>query len=225
MAFTYILLAYVTMIAFHENVKSIAGSSVPYVDAAQSVAGALAFFAYLAGFTSIIGSLLAATNSQSRIIFSSAREGLLPSPIASVTERTRTPWASLVVYLVLALGLTYVFGWNTDPVTFFGQIATLGTILIALTYLVANVALPFYYRRFHADEFSPVRHLLLPALGALAIGNPLYDLVKRGQPAPFSRYPLVAAGVLVVAALYGAFLNRRDRTLGERIGSVIADAE
>lgn len=225
MAVTYVVLAYVTVVAFHDNVTSIAGSSVPYVDAANSVAGALAFFAYLAGFTSIIGSLLAATNSQSRIIFSSAREGLLPSAVASVTERSRTPWASLVVYVVLALGLTYIFGWNTDPIVFFGEIATLGTILIALTYLAANVALPFYYRRFHPEEFSPVRHLLLPALGAFAIGYPLYELIKPGQPAPFDHYPLIALVILVIGALYAAYLNHHDRTLGERIGSVVADAE
>ncbi|MBV9048103.1 MAG: APC family permease [Solirubrobacterales bacterium] len=225
MAVTYIVLSYVTVIAFHDNVSSIAASSVPYVDAAQSVAGALAFFAYLAGLTSIIGSLLAATNSQSRILFSSAREGLLPDAVASVTKRSHTPWASLVAYLVLALGLTYIFGWNTDPVKFFGEIATLGTILIALTYLAANLALPFYYRRFHRDRFSLVRHLLLPALGAFAIGYPLYELIKPGQPAPFSRYPFIALAILVVAAGYAAYLNHHDRTLGQRIGSVVADAE
>ncbi|MGI8558756.1 MAG: APC family permease [Solirubrobacteraceae bacterium] len=211
--------------AFNDNVTSIANSSVPFVDAAGSVAGVLLFLAYVAGFTSIVGSLLAATNSQSRIIFSSAREGLLPSWMSRTTERSDTPWASLLVYMVLALGLAYVFGWNTDPVKFFGEIATLGTILIALTYLAANIALPVYYRRFHAAEFSPITHLLLPLVGALAIGYPLYELVKPGQPHPFDRYPYIALGVLAVAALYGTILNRRDRTLGERIGSVVADAE
>jgi amino acid transporter len=79
------------------------------------VAGAVGFLAFLAGFTSIVGSLVAATNSQARIMFSRGREGLLPAWVASVTERTRTPWASLVGYVTLALGLTYVFGWGTDP--------------------------------------------------------------------------------------------------------------
>lgn len=225
MTVTYLVMAYLTIVAFNDNVTSIVGASVPYVDAAQTVAGALAFFAYIAGFTSIMGSLLAATNSQSRVLFNSAREGMLPGVVASVTKRSRTPWASLVLFIVLGLGLVYVFGWNTDPVVFFGEIATLGTILIVVVYLVANVALPFYYRRFHPDEFGTVRHLLLPALGAFAIGYPLYELVKPGQPAPFNSYPYIALGVLVVAGVYGAYLNTRDRSLGERIGSVIADAE
>ncbi len=225
MAATYILLSYVTVSAFKADVAAIGKSSVPYVDAATSVAAAIGFLAFLAGFTSIVGSLLAATNSQARIIFSCGREGLLPAWMASVTERTRTPWASLLVYVTLALGLAYVFGWNTDPVVFFGEIATLGTIMIALVYLAANLALPFYYRRHHPDAVSPVKHVLLPLLGAAAIGYPLYELVKPGQPHPFDRYPYVALAVVVVAAAYAAYLNARDRTLGARIGSVVADAD
>jgi hypothetical protein len=129
------------------------------------------------------------------------------------------------VYLVLALGLCYVFGWNTTPVTFFGEIATLGTILIALTYLVANLALPVYYRRFERQSFSVVKHLVLPLLGAAAIGYPLYELVKPGQPAPFDHYPAIAGGVVVAALIWGAIVFARDRTIGERVGSIVADAD
>ncbi len=129
------------------------------------------------------------------------------------------------MYLALALGLSYVFGWNTDPVAFFGESATMGTILIALTYLVANLALPVYYHRHEQERFSKVKHVLLPLLGAAAIGYPLYELVKPGQPAPFGRYPLIAAGVLAVALIWGAVAVGRDRTLGERVGSIVADAD
>ncbi|MGI8413489.1 MAG: APC family permease [Solirubrobacteraceae bacterium] len=227
-AVVYVFLSYATVVGFSDNVKTLTGASVPFVDAAKGVASFLAFLAYLAGFTSICSSLISAANSQARIIFSSGREGLLPSVTARVTERGHTPWVAFVVYLGLALGLAYIFGWSTDPsatVVFFGEIATLGTILIALTYLVANLALPVYFRRFHPDRFSMIKHLLLPLLGAAAIGYPLYQLIKPGQPKPFNHYPLIALGVLVVALLYGAIVYARDRTLGERVGSIVADSE
>jgi hypothetical protein len=67
--------------------------------------------------------------------------------------------------------------------------------------------------------------LLLPLLGVAAIGYPLYELVKPGQPAPFDRYPLIAAGVVVVALIWAAVVFGRDRTLGERVGSIVADAD
>ena len=89
----------------------------------------------------------------------------------------------------------------------------------------ANLALPVYFRRFHPERFSPLTHLVLPVLGAVAIGYPLYELIKPGQPAPFNSYVWIAGGVLLAALLYGAFVYRRDPGLGGRVGSIVADAD
>src|SRR5579875_1455803 len=165
------------------------------------------------------------SNSQARLIFNAAREGLLPSWMAKVHSQRRTPWVSFLVFSGIGLAIVYIFGWTVDPVTFFGDIATLGTILVALTYLVSNIALPFYYRRYHPDQFSVLRHLILPILGVLAIGFPLWGLVEPGQPAPFNYFPWIALGVIAVALVYAFILNRRDPTLGDRVGSIVADRE
>ena len=101
----------------------------------------------------------------------------------------------------------------------------MGTILIALTYLLANLALPVYYRRYEREQFSNIRHVLLPLLGAAAIGYPLYELIKPGQPAPYDRYPLIAAGVIAVALIWGAVALARDGAVGQRVGSIVADAD
>jgi amino acid transporter len=224
----YVFLSYATVVGFDNNPEKLTAAGVPMVDAAQGVASFLAFLAYIAGFTSIVSSLISATNSQARIIFNSGREGLLPSVTGRVTARTQTPWVAFLVFLGLALGLVYVFCRSSNPdgvVIFFGEIATLGTILVAFTYLVANLALPVYWRRYHPERFNPVTHLILPLLGAAAIGYPLYELVKPGQPAPFNSYVWIALGIVVVALLWGAFVYSRDRTIGERVGSIVADAE
>lgn len=221
----YLLLSYATVVGFDDNGKALTAASIPFITAAGGVASGLLFVAYLAGFTSICSCLISATNSQARIIFNSGREGLLPSVFARLTARRRTPWVAFSVYLALALGLSYVFGWNTSPVTFFGEIATMGTILIALTYLAANLALPVYYRRHERPSFSVVKHLVLPLLGAAAIGYPLYELVKPGQPAPYDRYPAIAGGVLLAALIWAAIAYGRNRTLGERVGSIVADSD
>ncbi len=221
----YVFLSYATVVGFDDNAKALTAASVPFITAAGGVASGLMFIAYIAGFTSICSCLISATNSQARIIFNSGREGLLPSVLARLTPKRRTPWVAFSVYLALALGLSYVFGWNTPPVTFFGEIATLGTILIALTYLAANLALPVYYHRHERQSFSVVKHLVLPLVGAAAIAYPLYELIKPGQPAPYDRYPIIAAGVVVAALIWGAIAYARDRTLGERVGSIVADAD
>jgi amino acid transporter len=224
----YVFLSFSTVVGYDNNADKLAGAGVPMVDAAQGVASFLAFLAYIAGFTSIVSSLISATNSQARIIFNSGREGLLPSVTGRVTARTQTPWVAFLVFLGLALGLVYVFCRSSNPagvVIFFGEIATLGTILVAFTYLVANLALPVYWRRYHPERFNPITHLILPLAGAAAIGYPLYELVKPGQPAPFNSYVWIALGIVVVALVWGAIVFSRDPALGERVGSIVADAE
>jgi len=226
MTVSYVLFAYVTVVGYHYNgAKLGAETGVPFVIVAQGVLGTAAFLAYLAGFTSIFGSLISATNSQARLIFNSGREGLLPAVTGRLTARHRTPWVAFLVFLVVALGLVYGFGWNLDPVVYFGDAATLGAIPVIVVYLVANLALPVYYRREHRDQFSPLKHLVLPLLGVAAIAFPLYELVKPGQSAPFDRFPLVTLGIIVVGLVYALILNARDRTLGQRIGSIVADDE
>ncbi len=226
MGVSYLLFMYATVVAFNYNVTALNNAQpVPFVAAAQGIAGLLGALAYIAGFTSTLGAMIAGSNSQARLIFNAAREGLLPSWIARVHSQRRTPWVSFLIFFGIGLATVYIFGWTVDPVVFFGDIATLGTILVALTYFVSNIALPVYYRRHHPEQFSIVRHLILPILGILAIGFPLWGLVQPGQPVPFNYFPWIALGIIVVALIYAIILSRRDPTLGDRVGSIVADRE
>ncbi|GAC1624523.1 MAG: APC family permease [Ktedonobacteraceae bacterium] len=225
MALSYILFMYATVVAFDNNVDALAKSQIPFLDAAQKISGILALLAYIAGFTSIMSAMIAGSNSQARLIFNAAREGLLPASLAKLHPVRRTPWVSFLVFFGIGLATVYIFGWNVDSVTFFGEIATLGTILITVTYLVSNLALPVYYRRYHPEQFSMLRHLILPLLGVLAIGFPLWGLVQPGQPTPFNLFPWISLAIIVLGLLYAIILSRRDPTLGDRVGSIVADRE
>ena len=225
MALSYLLFSYATVVSFDYNVTTLAAADVPFITAAQKVSGVLALLAYIAGFTSTIGVLIAGSNSQARLIFNAAREGLLPKGLARLHAKTRTPWVSFLTFFVIGLAITYIFGWTVPPVTFFGEIATLGTILIALTYLVSNIALPVYYRRYHRESFSLLKHLILPVLGVFAIGFPLWGLIAPGQSVPFRYFPWIALAIVVIAFIYAFILSQRDPTLGDRVGSIVADRE
>jgi amino acid transporter len=227
MAVSYIVFMYATVVAFNYNANALSNSAVPFIDAAQKISAILALLAYIAGFTSIMSAMIAGSNSQSRLIFNAAREGMLPSWLAKLHPTRHTPWVSFLAFVGIGLAIVYIFGWNVEPVTFFGYIGTLGTILVSLVYLVSNLALPFYYRKYHPDQFSVVKHLILPILGVLAIGFPLWGLVLPNQsaPAPFNLFPWISLAVIVLALIYAFILSQRDPTLGDRVGSIIADRE
>jgi amino acid transporter len=234
MSVSYLLFAYATVTGFGYNVTALGNAEIPFVTVAQSTVGALAFFAYLAGMTSTLGALIAGTNSQARLIFNAGREGLLPSFIGQVHPTRRTPTKAIITFVLISLliiggwGLGHLLGHQggtMNPVTFFAESSTMGTILILLAYLASNIALPLYYRRYRPDEFRVVKHLVLPVLGALAIIVPLYYLAKPGQAVPYNWFPYIALAILVLAAAYAVFLTRRDPSLGERVGSIVADGD
>ncbi|HEV2634625.1 MAG TPA: APC family permease [Actinocrinis sp.] len=234
MSVSYLLFSYATVTGFGYDVGALGASEIPFITVAQGTIGALAFFAYLAGLTSTLGALIAGTNSQARLVFNAGREGLLPSFIGDVHPVRRTPTKAIITFVGISTliiggwGLGHIIHHNSgamDPVAFFAESSTLGTILILLVYLASNIALPLYYRRYRPDEFRIVRHLILPLLGAVAIIVPLYYLAKPGQEAPYSWYPYIALVVLVLAAVYAVVLVRRDPTLGDRVGSILADSE
>ncbi|WP_037671127.1 APC family permease [Streptomyces griseus] len=234
MTVSYILFAYATVTGFGYDVRRLGASPIPFVDIAHDTLGALAFLAYLGGLTSTLGVLIAGINSQARLIFNAGREGLLPSFFGYVHPTRRTPDNAIVTFTATALliiagwGLGHLLGADggpMDPVVFFTESSSLGAILILLVYLASNIALPLYYRRYRPQEFRTVRHLVLPALGALAILVPLYYLAKPGQPAPYSWFPYAALAALLAAIAYAALLVRRDPGLAERVGSIVADAE
>jgi amino acid transporter len=110
-----------------------------------------------------------------------------------------------------------------NGLNYFDESGTMGTILILVVYFLANLALPFYYRKYRPQEFNVLKHLVLPVLGMVVIAIPVYYLCKPPQPQPYDWFPYAALIILVLAVIYAYVLNRRDPALADRVGSIVAD--
>jgi amino acid transporter len=232
MVVSYLLFAYSTVSGFGDNVAKLGAAPIPFISVAHSTIGLFVLFAYLAGMTSTLGALIAGTNSQARLVFNSGREGLLPGWVGKVDPRRRTPVNAIFTFV--GISLVIIGGWavfdlvqgkhlQLNAVNFFAESSTMGTILVLLVYLAANLALPFFIRKHRPGSFNPVKHLVLPVLGAASIVVPLYYLSKPGQLSPYNWYPYVALVILALAIIYAIVLTRRDPGLAERVGSIVAD--
>jgi amino acid transporter len=228
----YVLYAYATATGFKYNVIALGNAAIPFINVSHDIAGWLSLFAWIAGITSTLGVLISAVNSQARLIFNAGREGLLPRWLGKVHPTRRTPVNAIIAFVVIATviiavwALLHLIGGDSGSMSalnFFVESSTMGTILILVVYFLSNLALPFYYRRYRPQEFNILKHLVLPVLGMIAIGVPVYYLVKPGQPSPYDWFPYAALGVVVVSVVYAFFLNRRDPGLGDRVGSIVAD--
>jgi amino acid transporter len=230
----YVLYSYATATGFKYNVTALGSAAIPFINVSHDVASWLAFFAYIAGITSTLGVLISAVNSQARLIFNAGREGLLPRWLGRVHPTRRTPvnaifaFIAIATLIILVWALLHLVGGakqsgQMSALNFFVDSSTMGTILLLVVYFLSNLALPFYYRRYRPQEFSVLKHLVLPVLGMIAVGVPVYYLVKPGQPSPLDWFPYAALGVIVVSVAYSVWLSRRDPGLGDRVGSIVAD--
>jgi amino acid transporter len=233
MLVAYTFFAFSTVVGFKGNVGTLSSAAIPFVTVAKETFAVGLFFAFLAGMTSTLGALIAGTNSQARLIFNAGRERLLPSVIGRVHSTRRTPVYALFTFLGLGLciigiwGLGHIIGGHASgpmsPLVMFDESSTFGTILVLIVYGLSNVALPFYYRKNHPSLYSPWRHGVLPVIGVLWILVPLYYLAKPGQSAPYSWYPYIALGVIILAVIYATYLCSHDPDIGDRVGSIVAD--
>jgi amino acid transporter len=232
MVVSYVLFSYATISDFGYSASKLGGAEIPFLAVAHNVLAFFALCGYFAGMTSTLGVLISAANSQSRLIFNAGREGLLPRWLGKVHPTRRTPMNAIYAFvtfaglIIVVWALGHLFGGTTgsmDPINFFVESSTMGTILILVVYFLSNLALPFYYRKFRPQEFNVAKHLVLPILGMVAIAVPVYYLCKPGQEAPYDWFPYASLAIVVVAVALAWILNRRDPSLADRAGSIVAD--
>lgn len=218
----YTFLGYATIIGLHSNETTIINASVPFIDAAKPAMGAFVILAYLAGFTSTLACLIGATNGQARVIFSAAREGILPRWLAGVSKK-QTPVAAIRFYLITSCLITFIWSIKADPLDLFGFLSTLGSIGVILIYITLNFAVTSFYRRSRPDQFNVWVHGVVPLVSTLTMLLPLWGMVQPGQPAPFNVFPYIILTYLVIVAIYAMIITKRDPEMGSLVGSIVAD--
>lgn len=221
----FVLFAYATITGFHYNVASIGRTSVPFLTVADHELGGAAVLAWIAGIVSVLAALMAGASSQARMLFDGGRTGLLPAPLGRLRKGTNTPVNALVAMAAIGLGiigvwwLTHVIRGQTrslNPVGLYAECSTMGTIVILVVYLLTNLSLPVFMWRRHRALFSPVRHLLVPTVGAAVLIVPFIELCAPGQPPPYNAFPYVALAVVAAAAVIAGIVLHRHPSTGGR---------
>ena len=226
-----ILFAYATVTGFGYNVSSIGRSSVPFLTVADHYLRGASVLAWIAGIVSVLATLVAGADSQSRMLFDGGRTGLLPARLGHVRSRSETPVNALVFMAVAGLGLIGVW-WvsrvitgdtrSMNPVSLYAECSTMATIVILFVYFLTMLSLPVFMWRRHRDSFSAVRHVLVPALGSVTLIVPFVELCEPGQPAPYSAFPFIALAIGAVAAVIACVVVHRHPRTGTGEGAPLA---
>jgi amino acid transporter len=165
----------------------------------------------LAGVTSFFASLLLTTLAVSRIYFAMARDQILPSSLAVVSERYKTPATAVAAVGVLSLVVFTVLGIWVGPSNTYGYLGTVLTFAVVPVYVLIMVSTIVVFRTSLRDHFNPLLHLILPLAGIGIIAYPLWALSPLGgpEPAPFNFLPLVVVIYAVVGIAVSYILGTR----------------
>jgi amino acid transporter len=223
-----VLFAYATITGFNYDVSSIGRSSVPFLTVADHYLGGAAVLAWIAGIVSVLATLVAGADSQSRMLFDAGRTGLLPKKLGQVRPRSDTPVNALLFMTAAGLGIIGIW-WvsrlitgdtgSMDPVGLYAECSTMATIVILFVYFLTMISLPVFMWRRHRDSFSPLRHVVIPALGSITLIVPFVELCQPGQPAPYNAFPFIGLALVAASAVIAGLVVHRHPHAGADEGA------
>lgn len=234
----YVFLAYAGVVGW--GLGKLTGGSGPAYFANNSFAyGVLAghiwaplqWIVLLAVVNSVIACSLSALNFAARYFYSLGRLHLLPSAFGQVHKQYGTPSYSVnamtIITLVLSLGLGSWWG----PSIAFGFLATAFTYGWILMFGMANIALPFFYKKEHPEDYNVFWHVVVPAIGTIALipalVAPLLPFLPQFSAAGPVAWQLVATVPLTVLwAVIGLVMaGRVGQTKAENMAHINDDHE
>ena len=202
-----------------------------------TVGGLLITFAIL---NSCLANASAGANASTRVLFSLGRVSLLPRWFAAIHETHRTPMNAVHFQGILGIGLAVILGLVFQgqplggPLTTYVWIGYALGLLFAGMYVAVNLAVIGFYRGERRDEFSPIKHLVIPILGVIllipaflgVLGGltiPILDIDLDPLAQPFDIVPLLVLIWMIVGVVGYFVLRNRDPEALNRVGDVMTD--
>ena len=219
----FIVAAYTMTLGFQGHKGSLATSANPLQDLSDIYG--VHWLNYPLQAAVVVGMFavgLAFLNFAARMLFTYAREGLVPRALGRVDPRTQTPRnaiAAILAFNLIVFWIMYVTGHDT--VAEFGYMASALTLLYLIGYVIALVAI--------GVNGVARRHAGLAAAALLATAGFGYIIYNSLSPAPAPpqdvyNYVTLAAAAVILAGCGALSVRRPD--IVARFGSTIdADTE
>jgi amino acid transporter len=183
-------------------------------------------FVGLAALTGAIASAIGIHNSTVRLLYALGRDGLLPGAFARVHPTRQSPYVAASVQAGGSVILGLIFGYLVfgDPATTYGYFGGLGTLAVLLVYIFINVSVFLYFYRKERENFSFVRHALIPLVATAAVCLPIRGLIYPVPDPPFNLWPYLLAAWVLIGLIILFVLSRRRPELVEAMGHAFSEA-
>jgi amino acid transporter len=175
----------------------------------------------LAAVSAIVAVVLAIHTANFRVLYSLGRDGLLHKALGRTHPKHKTPHVAIIVYSILTLVVGIGAGFWWDPMSAFGNLGYLSSLGMLPILILTNVALPVFMWKRYRQEFSLLLHVAFPVISNLIFLAAIWLNIHPWPAAPLTVFPWVVVAVIVLAALWGRQLKRRQSPAFYRLGAVL----
>ncbi|WP_134488253.1 APC family permease [Cryobacterium tagatosivorans] len=219
----YLFTTYSEMIGFGtDGVGQLVKDAAPFNTLAATYAPWLELLIGLAGVSSIFAVTMNANNGVVRILFAMGREGMLPPVLGRIHPVHRTPANAIWLQAAVAVVFTFGVGLLAGPFNAYIYLGSILTLAIIPVYILTNIACMRHFSGPGRAERTLWRHVVLPVLGILLLGIPIYGQVYPVPPAPLNTFPYIVLTLIAVMAGIAFVLGRKRPELLKRAGAVLA---
>lgn len=191
----YVFCSYAGVVGWGFNkIGSYSSDPNPWGTMANRVWGEFAFIAILAILNSALANANAGVNAASRVLYAMSRAKTIPTVLAHISHRFRTPDLAIIFTMIVGVVFTLWPGFVYGPTLAFALLGTIITILILVVYMATCLSVPFFYLREQREHFNVARHIILPAIPFIIL---IFPILAQFIPAP--QAPLNLAGPLCAA--------------------------
>ncbi len=192
---------------YQNSATALSKVAIPFLSAPGIVHSTLlSDFIYIAGFTSVCSIFLAGFNGGSRVIYSLANRGIIPSVLGKL-NRHNVPGNAIVAAISTWGVLALLGGWYFGLSTGFGDIAGIGSDTYVVLLTIVNFALVAFYMKGKGAERNASKvwlQVILPIIGAIVLGYVLWESIKPGASGVPGWDWLIVAVITVIAIVAGA---------------------
>jgi amino acid transporter len=183
-------------------------------------------FVGIAALTGAIASAIGIHGSTVRLLYTLGRDGILPRALARVHPTRQSPYVAATVQAGFSVVLGLIFGYLVfgDPATTYGYFGGLGTLAVLFVYIFINVSVFLYFYRKERENFSIVRHAVIPLVATAAVCLPIRGLLYPVPDPPYNLWPYLLAAWVLIGLVILFVISRRRPELIEALGTAFSEA-
>jgi amino acid transporter len=212
------------------KMNALTGADTPWNQLAATYAPWMKWLVILASVSSMFAVMVNSNNGIVRLLHTMGRERMLPRRFGTLDPRRRTPVFAIMFEAIFTIGVAVlvgiVSGGLTTPIggsNVYGYLGFALTLAILPVYALTNIATMKYF--VGKPNFNPLRHLVLPGLGAALMIALLVGQIIENPTAPFNWMPYALIAWVVIVGAVALWLGRNRPLALQRAGAILGTGD